>query len=99
MSFEKTLITIITEAVLETNITKKIEALGAHGYTVLDVRGKGQRGSRSGEWQVSSNIQIEVICTDNVAQTIVQHLQDEYFSDYGMIVYQSQVNVLRSEKF
>ena len=99
MSHNKALITIITEAVLETDITKRLEKLGANGYTIIDVRGRGARGHRSGEWRESSNIQIEIICSEVLATTITLEFQQEYFKDYGMIVYQSSVNVVRSEKF
>lgn len=99
MNNQKELITIITESVLENVIKKKIEELGASGYTIMDVRGKGDQGSRSGDWQESANIQVEIICSEPLATTITQEIQKEYFNDYAMIVYRTPVRVLRSNKF
>ena len=99
MSTEKELITIITEAVLETELCKKIEQIGATGYTVIDVRGKGHTGNRGGDWKESANIQIEVVCNAHLAEVITYTLEKNYFDDYAMIVYRSPVTVLRSDKF
>jgi len=44
------LITIITEAALEHNLVDDVERLGARGYTITDVRGKGSRGVRDAGW-------------------------------------------------
>ena len=99
MSKDKELITIITEAVLEAELCKKLEALGAKGYTIIDVRGKGHRGDRIGDWKNSANIQIEIVCSESLAGLITQELEQQYFSDFAMIVYRSHVTILRSDKF
>ncbi len=44
------LLTIVTEAVLESTIAADILRLGARGYTVTDARGSGSHGVRSGAW-------------------------------------------------
>jgi nitrogen regulatory protein PII len=101
MSDRKTieLVTVIAESVLEKSLSKDIERLGARGYTIQDVRGKGARGYRAGEWNESSNIQIEILCDEAVAREIENHLNNTYFDNYGMIIYTSKVSVLRSDKF
>lgn len=93
------LVTVIAESVLEKSLSKDIERLGARGYTIQDVRGKGARGDRAGEWGESSNIQIEILCDEVVAREIENHLNETYFDDYGMIIYTGKVSVLRSDKF
>ena len=56
------LVTIITEAVLESELTRQLEQLGARGYTITEARGKGSRGVRDAGWDEVRNIRIEVIC-------------------------------------
>lgn len=97
--YQKTLIRIVTEAALENALIDDIERLGAHGYTVADVRGKGSRGARDADWNVTSNIRLEVICDADVAQVIVSHLKQHYYDNYAMIIYLNEVTVLRPDKF
>ncbi|MEA3300093.1 MAG: transcriptional regulator [Pseudomonadota bacterium] len=93
------LLTIITEAALESILIKEIEALGARGYTITDARGKGRRGPRDAAWDESSNIRIEILCDAEVADAIARHLQARYYDDYGMVLFVNDVSVLRPEKF
>lgn len=95
----RTLITIITEASLEGRLSKELNGFGVHGYTITDARGKGARGLRSGDWDVESNIRVEVICSDGVALDLMNHLQDKYYDNFAMITYSHEVFVLRPEKF
>jgi hypothetical protein len=48
------LLTIITESVMEASLVKDIERLGAKGYTIMDVRGKGSKGLRGAGWDANS---------------------------------------------
>lgn len=93
------LLTIITEAALEGTLIRDIERLGAHGYTITDARGKGNRGVRNAGWEASSNIRIEVVCDAEKAAAIVAYLKTHYYDDYAMIMTMSDVEVLRPEKF
>lgn len=93
------LITIVTEAVLEAEVCEGLEDLGAAGYTVTNARGKGSRGVRDAGWSSSSNVRIEVICGDDVAKRIEKHLQDKYYDHFAMIIFESDVRVLRPDKF
>jgi hypothetical protein len=95
----KTLLTIITESILEPLLIKDLERLGAKGYTLVTAKGQGSRGMRSADWDQNQNIYIEVICDEGVASAIAEYLQREYYSNYAMIIYTSEVQVLRPEKF
>lgn len=97
--YRSRLVTIVTEAALELNLTQDIERLGAHGYTITDARGKGHRGARNAGWDASANIRIEIVCDAQVAEAIVAHLKEHYYDNYAMIQYISDVEVLRSDKF
>ncbi|MCW8905894.1 MAG: transcriptional regulator [Sedimenticola sp.] len=98
-SSTRKLLTIITESALERVLVGDIEKLGAHGYTITDARGKGHRGPRTAVWDESSNIRIDVVCDDVTAMAIAEHLQVHYYPNYGMILFMSDVAVLRPEKF
>ena len=93
------LVTIVTEAVLEQEVCESLEDLGAVGYTVTNARGKGSRGVRDAGWSTSSNVRVEVVCSDDVAERIAQHLQSKYYDNYAMIIFESEVRVLRPDKF
>lgn len=95
----RTLVTIVTEAALERRIANDLKRLGAHGYTVSDARGEGSRGVRSAGWDASSNIRIEVVCDAPTAAAIATDLRAHYYDHYAMILFMSEVGVLRPEKF
>ena len=93
------LVTIVTEAVLEQEVCESLEELGAVGYTVTNARGKGSRGVRDAGWSTSSNVRVEVVCSDDVAERIAKHLQRKYYDNYAMIIFESDVRVHRPDKF
>lgn len=94
-----TLVTIIAEATLEHTLIQQLKDLGVPGYTISDARGEGQRGVRDAGWQASGNIRIEVVCDQPLAQTITDCLQEHYYENYAMILFISEISVLRPEKF
>ena len=93
------LVTIVTEAALERRLVDDLKRLGAHGYTISDARGEGTRGARNAGWEASSNIRVEVVCDAAIADAIAEHLKAYYYADYAMILFFSDVGVLRPEKF
>lgn len=95
----RTLLTIITEAAIEHALLKDAERLGAQGYTLTEARGKGSRGVRSSEWDATRNVRIEIVCDAATAEAIAAHLQANYYDDYAMILFMTDVAVLRPEKF
>lgn len=98
-SHTRKLLTIVTEAALESTLVRDVERLGAHGYTITDARGKGHRGVRDAGWGASANIRMEVVCDAETARALCAHLREHYYQDYAMILLVSDVEVLRPEKF
>ena len=98
-SSSRKLLTIVTESALERVLVDDIQRLGALGFTITDARGKGRRGPRDATWDESSNIRIEVVCDEATGRAIADHLQARYYEHYGMILFISDVTVLRPEKF
>lgn len=93
------LLTVVCEAALESRLAEAVMRLGAHGYTVTEARGRGSRGVRNAAWDEAANIRLEVVCEEAVAQRIAEHLRQHYYANYAMILYCSDVEVLRPEKF
>lgn len=93
------LVVIITESALEQTLARDVIALGAHGYTIGDVRGRGTRGTRESAWEADRNIRLEVICDDSVAERIAQAMREKYYDDFAMTLYVADIGVLRPEKF
>ncbi len=96
---DRKLITIVTEAALEAELREVLEDLGASGYTITNARGSGSRGVRDADWLTSSNIRVEVVCGDDVATRIAEHMQERYYEDYAIIIFESDFRVMRSGKF
>ena len=91
------LVTIIAEAVLEHFLLEDLKRLGAKGYTIGEVRGEGTRGSRSSD--IESNLKIETVVSAEVADKILEHLTKRYFTNYAMIAYVTEVEVVRGDKY
>ena len=93
------LVTVVCEAYAQDAVTKLLREVGAHGWTSFAVEGDGSRGKRPADIREFANIQIEVIVPPEVAATLLERLEKEFFSRYGMIAFESDVRVLRAKKF
>jgi hypothetical protein len=96
---KKTLLVVLTEAVIETALLKDLDSLGLRGYTISDARGRGDRGVRNAAWGDAANIRLEIICAREQAEKLLSHLQVHYYEHYAMVTYLQDVEVLRPEKF
>lgn len=95
-TIEKILMTIITEQNLEKSIIMDLENLGVNAYTIVEARGKGGSGIKSGTWMNDTNIQIELILDDELAKKISNYISDtKKYKNYSMMVHSSIVNVLQ----
>ena len=93
------LVTIVCEAYAKEAIRKLLREIGAHGCTIFEVEGDGSHGERPADIREFANIQIEVIIPPERAHALLQRLEKEFFARYGMIAFESDVRVLRAEKF
>lgn len=93
------LVTIICEALAREPIKKVLKEVGAHGYTLFTVEGDGTRGRRLADIQEFANIQVEVIVPPDVAEKLLKRLHDEFFPQFAMVAYDTDILVLRREKF
>lgn len=93
------LLTVVCEASLEPAMVAHLLALEVHGYTISDARGNGAHGGRDASWPPSENVRIEVLCAEKTALSILDHLQKNYYANFGMVSFLSDVLVMRPEKF
>lgn len=98
-TYPRKLVVIITEGALEATLARELMALGAHGYTIADVRGRGSHGAREAAWEADRNIRFEVICDEAVAEKIANTLREKYYDDYAMTLFVADIGVLRPQKF
>ena len=96
---KRTLLTVITKAVIEQSLLRDLEKQGVRAYTVSDARGRGSRGIRDAAWDEVANIRIEIICQRAQAELLLSHIQDQYYTDYAMVAFMVEIEILRGEKF
>ena len=93
------LVTIVCEALARQPVTRLLLEEGAHGYTLFPVEGIGAKGARVADMQEFGNIQIEVIVPPAVAEKVLARLQRDVLPHFAVIVYETDVRVLRPHKF
>ncbi len=93
------LITIVCEALIEERVVDILRQCGTHGHTAFSVRGSGSQGDRSADIVETGNVQIEVIVKPAVAEAVLERLHREFFKDYAMVAYETEVRVMRPDKF
>lgn len=92
-------VVLICEEAIESLVGKDIIAAGAKGYTVAEVRGRGNRGVRDAQWMLSSNVRIEVLCSEAAALRILQTVEGKYSQNYGLVAFTHPVMGPRADKF
>lgn len=96
-------LTIIAEFVLEARLTALVERLGAHGYTVHEVRGGSfsPQGSqqRDGVGETDRTIEMKVICERDIAEAIAREVLDQFTANFSVRLLLSEVEVFRPGKY
>lgn len=91
-------LTIITESLLREQIAELILRLGATGYTITKVEGRGSRGTRASDFE-GRNTKFEVIVSEETADAILEEIAERYFEDFAVIAWLTSAEVLRGHKF
>jgi nitrogen regulatory protein P-II 2 len=95
----KQLLVVIAEAAIEKRLVADAMRLGAHGWTVHDVRGGSEHATREGSWEADRTIELKVVCDRGVADAIGEHVLATYAPHYGVTLYFTDVEVLRPAKY
>jgi nitrogen regulatory protein P-II 2 len=92
------MVVIVAEPVLESRLVQELRTLGARGFSVVEGRGEGTRHAHATDLP-GSNVRIESIVTDAVADRIMEYMSSHYFQHYSFIAYVLDVAVARGEKY
>lgn len=95
----KKLLVLIAEAAIEKRLVADAMRLGAHGYTVHDVRGGSQHAVREGNWEADRTVELKVVCDEPVADAIAAHVLRTFGPHFGLTMYFADVSVLRPDKY
>lgn len=97
--YDVKLLTITCEILAQKNIKEILAKHKVTGYTTYDASGSGEKGQRGQGLQDEKNIKIEAIMTKYTLERVVEEIARTLFSDFTIIVYVSDVQVVRTEKF
>jgi hypothetical protein len=95
----KTMLTIVTEALLENDLVELFEARKIRGWTIVAARGMGAHGEKRGSFDANENIQIELIVDTASAEALAEEIMARFGEHYALVQWLSDVRVLRANKF
>jgi nitrogen regulatory protein PII len=93
------LLTITCEILAQKNIIEILEKHEITGYTTYEVDGNGTRGIRGQGFKNEKNVKVEVIMREEKLQDVVEEISRTLFANFAIVLYVSEVGVLRPEKF
>ncbi len=90
-----TLLTIITERIMEPTLRALVERAGALGYTVEDVsRGWGTHGARKGILESDQTFKMLTVVPESVAKEILNEVERVFEPDYAVLAFQHDIEVM-----
>ena len=93
------LLTITCEILAQKNVIEILQKHKVSGYTTYEVDGDGSKGIRGQGLENEKNVKVEVVLSENKLQDIVEEITRTLFSNFAIILYTSDVGVVRTEKF
>jgi nitrogen regulatory protein PII len=93
------LLTITCEILAQKNIIEILKNHEITGYTSYEVEGNGARGLRGQGLQTEKNVKVEVIMREEKLSDVIEEISQTLFADFAIVLYVSDVGVLRTEKF
>jgi len=90
------LLTIICEIQAQKNIIEILKKYEITGYTTFEVKGNGSRGHGL---EIEKNVKVEVILREEKLSGIIEEISRTMFADFALVLYVSDIGVLRTEKF
>lgn len=97
--YDVKLLTITCEILAQKNV---IDILNKHkitGYTTYEVDGNGARGIRGQGLKIEKNVKVEVIMREEKLQDVVEEISRTLFANFVIVLYVSDIGVVRTEKF
>ena len=93
------LLTITCEILAQENIIEILKKHEITGYTTYEVDGNGARGLRGQGLKTEKNVKVEVIMREDKLSDIVEEISRTMFADFALVLYVSDIGVVRTEKF
>lgn len=93
------LLTVTCEILAKKEIIEILQKHKITGYTTYEVGGSGAKGLRGQGFKNEKNIKIEIVIREEKLQDIVEEISRTMFSNFAIILYVSDVSVVRIEKF
>ena len=97
--YDVKLLTITCEILAQKNVNDILRKYGATGQTVYDVRGIGEKGMRGDGLQDQKNVKIEIVLSKDKLERVVEEITTVLLADFAIILYVSDIQVVRIEKF
>ena len=91
-------LTIVIESLIEQRLADDLRACGARGWTITPARGVGPSNRRVSEFE-GGNSKIEVLADQATCDRIWDVLERDYFPDYAVTAWLSDVEVARPERY
>ncbi len=93
------LLTITCEILAQKNIIEILKKHDITGYTTYEVEGNGARGLRGQGLKNEKNVKVEVIMREDKLSDIVEEISRTMFANFAIVLYVSDIGVVRTEKF
>ena len=97
--YEVKLLTVTCEILAQKNVIDILAKHNVTGYTTYEVEGNGAKGLRGQGLKNEKNVKVEVILQENTLQDVVEEIARTLFTNFTIVLYVSDVGVLRTEKF
>ncbi len=93
------LLTVTCEILAQKNIIEILKKHDITGYTTYEVEGNGARGLRGQGLKNEKNVKVEVIMREDKLSDIVEEISRTMFANFAIVLYVSDIGVVRTEKF
>ena len=97
--YDVKLLTITCEILAQKNVIEVLKNHEITGYTSYEVDGNGEKGLRGQGIQSEKNVKVEVIMREEKLSAVIEDISRTLFPDFTIILYVSDVGVVRTEKF
>jgi len=92
------LITIIADDAIENKIIEDLKSVSVKGYTITEARGEGLNSIHDSSWEGKS-VRIETLVSEGKGDKILSIMAEKYLEKFAMIVFSSDVKIIRKERF
>ena len=93
------LLTITCEILAQENVIDILKEHQITGYTTYEVDGNGARGIRGQGLKTEKNVKVEVIMREEKLDGVVEEISRTLFANFALVLYVSDIGVVRMEKF